>query len=203
MKTLIQIMASIVFCWTLCLGSAFAAIGSGDSNVFTIDNRAVAPEYTLSVSSESGGSVTEPGEGSFNYLAGTVVSISATATADYEFVNWTGPAVNTGSVTDPYAPDTTVRMDADYSLRANFIQKTSPELIVLSPNGGETLSPAVPTGFAGAIRPRKLSRPLILSIPMKLKVGCRSCGFPVAARVLTSGTYRTSLRMNVWCGSVV
>jgi len=135
-----QKISAIVCSWTVCLGSAFAAIGSGDSDLFTIDNRSAALEYTLIVSSGSGGSVTEPGEGSFDYAAGTVVSISATVTADYEFVNWTGTAVNTGSVADPYAPDTSVRMDAGYTLQANFIRRTSPELILLSPNGGETLS---------------------------------------------------------------
>jgi len=56
-------------------------------------------------------------------------------------VNWTGTAVNTGKVADAYAPDTTVQIDDDYSLQANFIRETDPEIVLLSPNGGETLSP--------------------------------------------------------------
>jgi len=81
---------------------------------FTIDQRA------LTASSTSGGSVTDPGEGSFDYDHDTVVDIVAGADLNYHFVNWTGTAVDNGKVADPNAESTTVTMDADYSVVANF-----------------------------------------------------------------------------------
>lgn len=76
--------------------------------------------YTLTVSFTSGGSVTAPGAGSFRYDPGTVVPIRATADTNRHFVKWTGTAVDAGKVADPYSANTTVTMDADYTLQANF-----------------------------------------------------------------------------------
>ncbi|MFA7485304.1 MAG: agmatine deiminase family protein, partial [Phycisphaerae bacterium] len=75
---------------------------------------------TLSVSSNSGGSVTTPGEGDFQYVQGTDANIVAAPDLNYHFVNWTGSGVDAGKVADANAADTKITMDADYAVAANF-----------------------------------------------------------------------------------
>jgi len=73
--------------------------------------------YSLTVSSTTGGVVTEPGEGGFTYEEATVVSLVGEAEEGYQFVNWTG---DVGTVADPEAAETTVTMNGNYSITANF-----------------------------------------------------------------------------------
>jgi hypothetical protein len=75
-------------------------------------------QYDLSTNSTEGGSVTTPGEGTFNYTAGTVVDLVATPDAGYRFVEWTG---DVGTITDVNAATTTISMNGDYSITANFV----------------------------------------------------------------------------------
>ena len=77
---------------------------------------------TLTIGSTAGGSVVEPGEGDFDYTNRTVVNIYAVADPGYHFINWTGIAVDVGKVANPAAVGTTVTMEADYTLQANFEQ---------------------------------------------------------------------------------
>ncbi|MFC1927177.1 FecR domain-containing protein [Chloroflexota bacterium] len=81
--------------------------------------RAIAPlQYSLTISSGAGGSVTSPGEGTFSYDQGTVVHLVATPDDyDYYFVNWTG---NVGTIANANAASTTITMNGDYSITANF-----------------------------------------------------------------------------------
>jgi len=72
---------------------------------------------SLTISSTAGGSVTTPGEGTFIYDEGTVVDLVAEANENYEFVEWTGDVDTIGNVT---AASTTITMDGDYSITANF-----------------------------------------------------------------------------------
>jgi hypothetical protein len=79
---------------------------------------AAAPlQYDLSVSSNAGGSVTTPGEGTFDYEEETVVILVASPDAGYQFVNWSGDVNAIASVN---ASSTTITMNADYSITANF-----------------------------------------------------------------------------------
>jgi hypothetical protein len=71
-------------------------------------------QYELTVSSTMGGSVTTPGEGTFPYDAGMVVSLEASPDFGYKFVNWTGGITHADSAT------TTVTMNGDYTVMANF-----------------------------------------------------------------------------------
>jgi Leucine-rich repeat (LRR) protein len=48
------------------------------------------------------------------------VPVDANHQANYHFVNWTGTAVTAGKVAAPSSASTTVTMDADYTLQANF-----------------------------------------------------------------------------------
>jgi uncharacterized repeat protein (TIGR02543 family) len=76
-------------------------------------------QYTLTTSSTAGGSVTTPGEGTFTHDAGTVVSLMATATGGYHFVNWTG---GVGTVANVNSASTTITINDSYSVMAVFAE---------------------------------------------------------------------------------
>jgi len=75
------------------------------------------PQYDLTLSSGLGGDVTTPTEGVHTYDEGDVVNLVATAFGDYEFVNWTGDVTDVADVNDP---TTTITMNADSDIVANF-----------------------------------------------------------------------------------
>lgn len=73
--------------------------------------------YTLTMSSTAGGSVT-PAVGAHTYSAGAGVNLIATPDGGYRFVNWTAPA---GNFTDATAAHTTFTMPAqDVTVTAHF-----------------------------------------------------------------------------------
>jgi hypothetical protein len=74
-------------------------------------------QYELNISSTEGGSVTNPGERTFTYNAGTAVSLVATPDAGYCFVNWTG---DVSTIDDVNAASTTITMNGNYAITANF-----------------------------------------------------------------------------------
>jgi hypothetical protein len=101
--------------------------------------RVTTPEpetCTLTMRVDGNGSTT-PSVGRHTYHAGTTVDISAAADAGWEFDSWSGDAAN------PSSSSTTVTVDADKSVVANFIE-TSPALYTLTatcePNGGGSLT---------------------------------------------------------------
>ena len=69
--------------------------------------------YDLTVLAESGGSVT--GSGSFPH--GSLVNVSATPNSGYSFVQWVGAGIS-----DSTAPNTTLIMNSDQSITAQFAQ---------------------------------------------------------------------------------
>ena len=75
-------------------------------------------QYTLTISSTAGGSVTTPGEATFTYPAGTVVSLVATPATGYGFVNWDGDVDTIANVNDA---TTTITMQGDYEITARFL----------------------------------------------------------------------------------
>ena len=78
-------------------------------------------KHTLTIKATQGGSVTVPGEGQFQYAEGTEVPIEAKAHGLFgEFAGWTGSPVDLGKVDNSKAAKTSVVVDADYSLQANF-----------------------------------------------------------------------------------
>jgi uncharacterized repeat protein (TIGR02543 family) len=75
-------------------------------------------QYTLTISSTTGGSVTTPGEGVYTYYAATVVDLLAEAEAGYQFAKWTASA---GTFGDANAAETTFTMPAqDVTITAHF-----------------------------------------------------------------------------------
>jgi C1A family cysteine protease len=96
----------------------------------------VTSQSDLTVSSTAGGSVTTPGEGTFTYGAGTVVSLVAEAEQGYRFVNWTG---DVDGIADVDAAATTITMDDDYTITANFVIQY--DLAIVSATGGSVTGP--------------------------------------------------------------
>lgn len=82
-----------------------------------------ARTYQLTISSASGGSVTSPGEGTFPYRAGTAVPLMATPDNGYEFLSWMG---DTAYIANPNAASTTITMNGNYAVLANFLKKAEP-----------------------------------------------------------------------------
>ena len=70
------------------------------------------------MSSGAGGSVDSPGTGEFTYDAGTIVPLVASANDGYVFDSWTG---DVGTVDDMYSATTTITMNGDYAITANFV----------------------------------------------------------------------------------
>jgi uncharacterized repeat protein (TIGR02543 family) len=75
-------------------------------------------KYDLTIASTAGGSVTTPGEGTSTYREGEVVDLVAEAEEVYHFVNWTGDVDDIANVEDA---TTTITMNDDYSITANFV----------------------------------------------------------------------------------
>ncbi len=72
--------------------------------------------YTISLSaSPSQGGTTTPSEGTHTYNAGTEVTVTAHPNPGWRFVNWTGPVAN------PNSAVTTVTMNGDRTVTANFV----------------------------------------------------------------------------------
>jgi hypothetical protein len=96
---------------------------------------------TLTISTTSGGSVTEPGQGTFVYGDGSIIALIAQPDEGYEFVRWTGDVDN---IADINAAQTSIVMNGSYSITANF-ESWHPEpvalLIVSSTGGGSVISP--------------------------------------------------------------
>jgi len=97
---------------------------------------ALLPEYDLTISSTGGGSVTNPGEGTFTYDEGTVVNLMAEAEQGYRFVNWTG---DVDDIADVQAATTTITIKGDYAITANFMKTYT--LTVGSTTGGSVTNP--------------------------------------------------------------
>jgi hypothetical protein len=97
--------------------------------------------YTLTVSSTNGTVTKNPDQAFYDHVA--IVSIEATAASNYRFVNWTGTSVTAGKVANPNAAATTINMDADYTIQANFVEedRTAPNITSLSPEANSIQVP--------------------------------------------------------------
>jgi hypothetical protein len=94
---------------------------SVSTTVRVSDNYSIAANfvarYTLTVDSSDGGDVSTPGEGTFTYDAGTVVSLVAQAEQGYHLVNWTGDVTTVANVT---GTTTSITMNGDCIITPNF-----------------------------------------------------------------------------------
>jgi len=107
--------------------------------------------YTLIIDFTAGGTVTVddipiPGKAILTYDAGTVVSLNAAPSAGYRFVEWTG---NVSNIANVNTASTTITMNDDYSVIANFevIGSAQYSLIISSTVGGSLTTPGEGTFF--------------------------------------------------------
>jgi uncharacterized protein YkwD len=125
---------------------------SGDYSVVANFEPIPAVRYNLTITTVGGGWVISPGQGTFAYDAGTVVGLVALPACGYQFVNWTG---NVGTVANVNAASTTITMNGNYSIRANFaaIPVSQYSLIISSTAGGSVTTPGEGTfvGDAGLV----------------------------------------------------
>jgi hypothetical protein len=89
--------------------------------------------YHLSISSTAGGLVTAPGEGTFAYCEGEAANLVAEAESGYSFDKWTG---DTGTIADVNDATTTITMNGDYFITANFEEEPPEE----EPSDGDDTS---------------------------------------------------------------
>jgi len=86
------------------------------------------PTYTLTMAVNGTGTTTPP-VGAQNYTAGKVVNITATAGGGWQFVNWT--TANMSEIANATAASTTVTVDENKTVTANFAEiPGDPDLIV-------------------------------------------------------------------------
>src|SRR4030042_2017273 len=76
--------------------------------------------YTLTVLTTTGGSVITPGQGSFAYTNGTVVTLVATPASGYLFAGWTGDVGTLGNVNNP---TTTITVSNNCSITSKFVKQ--------------------------------------------------------------------------------
>ncbi|HBG27446.1 MAG: hypothetical protein A2Y10_02640 [Planctomycetes bacterium GWF2_41_51] len=118
----------------------------GNISTGTVWSFTTIANHLLTISASAGGTVTTPGKGTFEYEHGTNVSVAASPDPYYFFVKWTGSAVAEGKVANPNSPSTTVLMDDDYSLKANF-DSIYNRLIASSTSGGTVIAPGIGSYF--------------------------------------------------------
>jgi uncharacterized repeat protein (TIGR02543 family) len=100
-----------------------------------------AVRYDLTIASDQGGSVDVPGEGTFTCDAGRIIDISAIPDSGYRFANWTG---DVDTINNPYVASTSITMDDDYSITANFEQTETPYYtLTMAVTGSGATSPDV------------------------------------------------------------
>jgi len=98
---------------------------TGTVPVSVIDCSAPTYDLIMAVNPSGGGSTTPSVGGPYTYAEGTVVTITATTAEGYHFVDWTG------DVADPDSASTTVTMDANKTVTANF-EEDAPDTYTLT-----------------------------------------------------------------------
>lgn len=114
--------------------SASTTVRIGAKNYTLAANFAIN-RHTLTTSSTSGGAVTSPGEGIFEYDYGTQVNLIATPEdANHVFVNWSG------EMADPNSASTSVTVTQDMEITANF-EAITYTLEITTSIGGSVVEP--------------------------------------------------------------
>jgi hypothetical protein len=104
---------------------AVANVNAAATTITMNDNYSITAHFeeipsgqlSLNITSTAGGLAMTPGEGMFFYDFGTVVSLVAIPANGYLFVNWTG---DVDTIANVNAAVTTITMNGDYWIRANF-----------------------------------------------------------------------------------
>ncbi|MDD5190553.1 MAG: hypothetical protein PHE50_05870 [Dehalococcoidales bacterium] len=92
------------------------------------------PYFALTVNSTTGGTVSAPAVTFSTHLSGSVVTITAVPIEGFSFVNWSG---DTSSIANVNSASTTIIMNSNKTITANFTTTIQPHPTLVSPNGGE------------------------------------------------------------------
>jgi hypothetical protein len=115
----------------------------------------LAGQYSFTISSTPGGSVTEPREGMSIYNAAQVVLLVAEADEHWHFVEWTG---DVDTIADVNAAQTTITVYDSYSITANFeLDEGWCSLTISSTEGGSVTEPGEGTHIYEANTPVSLA----------------------------------------------
>jgi hypothetical protein len=104
------------------------------SKAITANFAGAATSFSLTLITSGQGTLS-PSAGSHSQTAGSVVEIKATPAAGWRFANWSG------EVTNPAAATTTVTMNSNKTITANFIQEGATPAPAPSPSP----TPGTPT----------------------------------------------------------
>jgi hypothetical protein len=98
----------------------------------------LVPTFNLTTTAGTGGTITAPATSPTTHDSGAVVTITAAPNTGYHFVNWTG---DVGTVADVNAASTTITMNGNYAITANFAINTY-TLTYTAGAGGTITAPA-------------------------------------------------------------
>ncbi len=114
------------------------ATSKNDLDIYSEDSMILTYEgLELSVDSTEGGTIIEPGKGTFYYENETIVYLEAVPFDNHTFIEWTGDVTE---IEEPESNSTTIKMLDDHEIKAEF----SPEerkLDINSTEGGEIAEP--------------------------------------------------------------
>ena len=130
--------------------TASTTVTTADDHTLYAHWTQVVTTHTLTFSAGTGGSITAPVSSPQTYDAGTVVTITASPSAGYSFDGWTG---DTGSIANTSSASTTITMDGNYTIQANFTQIDYTLTVTVTPaaavTGGCSVSGASATYHYG------------------------------------------------------
>ncbi len=117
-------------------------VESKNTNIEMNANHTVTAEFEketreLSIDVDGEGEVTKPGQGDFSYEHGEEVNLRADPDEDYVFEKWSG---DTGEIEDTEDELTTITMEDDYDITAEF-EEDHYELSIDVDGEGEILQP--------------------------------------------------------------
>ena len=136
----IEAVAALEYRFVNWTGEGIADPSSPNTTV-TMDGKRTAtahfeliPYYTLTMAVQPvGGGSTVPAVGDTSVMEGTVVHIRAVAAGNYVFIGWTGTLI-----ADETSPNTTVTVDEDKMVTANFKRQYTLTMAVDPPGSGTT-----------------------------------------------------------------
>ena len=109
-----------------------------NSSAYTYCMEPAEERYDLTIAADpSGGGTTNPAVGTHSYAEDTIVPITATPAAGYEFDHWSGACTGDGACQ--------VTMDADKSVTAHFVLMQFDLTISVDPVASGTTTPSIGT----------------------------------------------------------
>ena len=154
-----------------CSGGSIRLKGSGNNTT-----------YTLTVESNpTAGGTTNPASSQTNITAGTKVNISATAANGYKFSNWTVSGSG-GTIADPGDASTTVTVNGNVTVTANFTQNSvTPATVTLTVNRNPAAGGMVKVNNADYSSPVSVNSGTAVDITVTVAVSYQFAGWTVSA----------------------